>query len=73
MLSDGLSAVSVFAAVDVAPAQAFKGLTQMGAVQAYGRSIGRYHVTVVGETPVATVEAIAASLSLTEAATPKKP
>lgn len=71
MLSDGLSAVSVFAALNVAPEKAFTGLTQMGAVQAVGRSIGRYHVTVVGETPVATVEAVAAGLRLNE--TPAKP
>ena len=75
MLSDGLSAVSVFAALGVTPDKAFNGLTQMGAVQAYGRSLGRYHVTVVGETPVATVETIAVGLSLNEAgskgATPK--
>lgn len=68
MLSDGLSAVSVFAAVGVAPEKAFNGLTQMGAVQAYGRSMGRYHVTVVGETPVVTVETIANGLSLSESA-----
>jgi sigma-E factor negative regulatory protein RseB len=66
MLSDGLSAVSVFAALGVTPDKAFTGLTQMGAVQAYGRTLGRYHVTVVGETPVATVEAIAGGLSLSE-------
>ena len=75
MLSDGLSAVSVFAALGVAPEKAFNGLTQMGAVQAYGRSMGRYHVTVVGETPVATVETIATGLRLSEPAeaAPKKP
>ncbi len=66
MLSDGLSAVSVFAALGVAPEKAFNGLTQMGAVQAYGRSLGRFHVTVVGETPVATVEAISGGLRLSE-------
>jgi len=66
MLSDGLSAVSVFAAIGVPPEKAFNGLTQMGAVQAYGKSLGRYHVTVVGETPVATVEAIAGGLKLNE-------
>jgi len=37
-------------------------------VQAYGRSMGRYHVTVVGETPVVTVETIANGLSLSESA-----
>ncbi len=68
MLSDGLAAVSVFAALDVPPEQAFSGLTHMGAVQAFGRSIGRYHVTVVGETPVATVEAVAAGIHLNESA-----
>ena len=68
MLSDGLSAVSVFAALGVAPEKAFNGLTQMGAVQAYGRSLGRFHVTVVGETPVATVEAISGGLRLSETA-----
>lgn len=70
MLSDGLSAVSVFAALGVAPEQAFNGLTQMGAVQAYGRSIGRYHVTVVGEIPAATVESIATGLRLSDANKP---
>lgn len=72
MLSDGLSAVSVFAAVDVPSEKAFTGLTHMGAVQAFGRSIGRYHVTVVGETPVATVESVAAGLRLNDAQ-PAKP
>ena len=66
MLSDGLSAVSVFAAVGVPAEQAFEGLAQMGAVQAFGRRIGRYHVTVVGETPVVTVESIAAGLKSVE-------
>jgi sigma-E factor negative regulatory protein RseB len=68
MLSDGLAAVSVFAALGVAPEKGLEGLTQMGAVQAYGRRLGRYHVTVVGETPVVTVEAIAAGLVLGEPA-----
>lgn len=70
MLSDGLSAVSVFAATGVSHDKAFTGLTQMGAVQAYGRVLGRFHVTVVGETPVATVEAVAAGLSLSAPADP---
>jgi len=73
MLSDGLSAVSVFAALGVAPDKAFNGLTQMGAVQAYGRSLGRYHVTVVGETPVATVEAIADGIKLRDTTATDKP
>lgn len=67
MLSDGLSAVSVFAALGVSPENAFNGRTQMGAVQAYGRTLGSYHVTVVGETPVATVEMISGGLRLSVA------
>jgi sigma-E factor negative regulatory protein RseB len=34
----------------------------MGAVHAYGREIGDYHVTVVGEVPHATVKLIADSV-----------
>ena len=68
MLSDGLSAVSVFAALDVPPEKAFSGQTQLGAVQAYGRQMGRYHVTVVGETPRATVELVANGLRLSDPA-----
>ena len=68
MISDGLSAVSIFAALGVSPEKAFSGHTQRGSVQAHGRVMGRYHVTVVGETPRATVEMVANGLRLNEAA-----
>lgn len=59
VLSDGLSAVSVFRASQPAerPAQAQR-LDQMGAVNAYSRVVGRMRVTVVGEAPRRTVKMI---------------
>lgn len=38
------------------------GGSTMGAVNAYGRTIGKYHVTVVGEVPHATVKMIGDSV-----------
>jgi sigma-E factor negative regulatory protein RseB len=58
LLSDGLSAISVFTARRDVQSKPFTGLSQMGAVNAYGRMIGRVHVTVVGEAPEATVKLI---------------
>lgn len=57
LLSDGLSAVSVFGAVTAAPAD-WRGLSNIGAVHAYGRTVGDFHVTVVGEVPASTVQLI---------------
>lgn len=67
LLSDGLSAISVFAADNVPPDRAFEGLSQLGAVQAYGRMVGHWHVTVVGETPAAAVQAVGDGLKPQEA------
>lgn len=61
LLSDGLSAVSVFSAVQqpvAAPDHGFRGVSHVGPVQAYGRMIGAYHVTIVGEVPVQTLRMI---------------
>lgn len=60
LLSDGLSAVSVFAVPQSQepPHGDFRGLSRMGAVEAYGRSVGEYHVTVIGEAPPVTVRMI---------------
>lgn len=58
LLSDGVSAVSVFGAPAAPSAQPISGLSQMGAMNAYGRSVGTLHVTVVGEVPPATVRLI---------------
>lgn len=57
LLSDGLSAVSVFGA-ERSAGQAFSGFSRMGAMNAYGRAVGAYHVTVVGEVPQSTVRLI---------------
>jgi len=59
VLSDGLSAVSVFRSQQIVPgAKAFSGVSQMGAVNAYGRLVGRMQITVVGEVPPQTVRMI---------------
>jgi sigma-E factor negative regulatory protein RseB len=58
LLSDGLSAISVFSARRKVPAQAFQGASQIGALHAYGRVVGQVHITVVGEVPSETVRLI---------------
>jgi sigma-E factor negative regulatory protein RseB len=63
--SDGLAAVSIF----IEPLPALKerpdqSLTHQGAVNIYTRQIGGHLVTVLGETPTATVMQIANSLEL---------
>lgn len=67
LLSDGLSVVSVFGAREIvtenAPERAFHGVSQMGAVNAYGRHVGTFHITVVGEVPASTVRMIGDGLS----------
>ena len=68
LVSDGLSAVSIFAARNVPAGKAFTGLSNMGAVHAYGRSFGGFHVTVVGETPPEAVRTIGEGLTLRETA-----
>lgn len=58
LFSDGLSAVSVYAALTTAGTKAFEGLSHMGAVNAFGRRVGAHQLTVVGEVPQATVQLI---------------
>ncbi|HZP13039.1 MAG TPA: MucB/RseB C-terminal domain-containing protein [Nevskiaceae bacterium] len=58
LVSDGLSAVSVFLAFQPPPERFFQGFSRMGAVHAYGRMLGEYHVAVVGEVPMETVRMI---------------
>ena len=62
LFSDGLTSVSVFVAPEQEGQSRFKGVSQMGAVHAYGRSLDRYHISVVGEVPKATVELIGNAL-----------
>ncbi len=63
--SDGLASVSVFLEEEVErDAANLVGATRMGAVNAHGRSLGDYHVTVVGEVPHITVQRISAAVRL---------
>ena len=62
MFSDGLSSVSVFVEKKMESSKNLIGGSTMGAVNAYGRAVGDYHVTVVGEVPHATVKMIADSV-----------
>lgn len=62
LLSDGLSMVSVYSVVSQAPAPELQGHSSAGGVNAYGRVVGPFHVTVVGEVPEATVEMIGEGL-----------
>lgn len=66
LLSDGLSAVSVFSARMAQHDKLFRGFSHMGAMNAYGRMVGVFHVTVVGEVPQATVRMIGDGLTPAE-------
>jgi sigma-E factor negative regulatory protein RseB len=66
LLSDGLSAVSVFSARMPQQDKLFRGFSHMGAMNAYGRTVGVFHVTVVGEVPQATVRMIGDGLKPVE-------
>lgn len=58
MVSDGLSAISIFSAEHPHAARPLNGMSEIGAVSAYGRMVGDFHVTVVGEAPPQTVRMI---------------
>ncbi len=64
VFSDGLSSVSIFIEEDVQhdPANLMGG-SRMGAINAHGRHLGDYHVTVVGEVPHVTVQKICEAIS----------
>ncbi len=62
MFSDGLSSISIFVEKQMEHSKNLMGSSTMGAVSAYGRSIGQYHVTVVGEVPQVTVKMMGDSL-----------
>ncbi|MFV9614846.1 MAG: MucB/RseB C-terminal domain-containing protein [Gammaproteobacteria bacterium] len=59
--SDGLASVSVFIEKNKGINKHLQGFASMGAVNAFGRSVDDYFVTVVGEVPVKTVESMALS------------
>lgn len=62
MLSDGLSSVSVFSEITQHEEKAFSGVSHMGPVQALGRTVGSFHVTIVGEVPPQAIQMIGNNL-----------
>lgn len=62
VFSDGLSSISVFVEKKMKNSKNLLGGSKMGAVNAYGRSINDYHVTVVGEVPQAAVKMVGDSV-----------
>eukprot|EP00611_Tribonema_gayanum_P029185 TRINITY_DN7727_c0_g1_i1.p1 TRINITY_DN7727_c0_g1~~TRINITY_DN7727_c0_g1_i1.p1 ORF type:complete len:200 (-),score=37.93 TRINITY_DN7727_c0_g1_i1:89-688(-) len=62
LLSDGLSSVSVFSTVQSREEKVIKGASHMGPVQAYGTTVGSFHVTIVGEVPGAAIKLIGQGL-----------
>lgn len=62
VFSDGLASVSVFIEQLDAASEPLAGLDTMGAVNAYGRMVEDYQITVVGEVPAVTVERVSRSI-----------
>lgn len=59
LLSDGMARVSVYLEQASQPAQHWEGMATRPPVHAYGRNLGAYHLTVVGEVPAETVQYLA--------------
>jgi len=59
VFSDGLATVSVYVEKLPANSKAFTGLSNMGAMNAFGTVLDDYQITVVGEVPAATVQGMA--------------
>lgn len=59
LFSDGLATVSAIIKPRGEKPSALQGLSQMGAMNAYGRESEKYHLTVIGEVPAETVQFIA--------------
>ncbi len=68
--SDGLASVSVFIEPINPQAEPMKGLAKVGAAFAFTRALDDHQVTAVGEVPPVTLEAIAASVTKEQGATP---
>lgn len=64
--SDGLATVSMYVEPSAQAGDSLKGVSNMGAVNAYGGQVDGYQVTVVGEVPRVTVELIGQSARLVE-------
>jgi sigma-E factor negative regulatory protein RseB len=65
VLSDGLASISVY--VENGDQEGLSGGSRIGAVHAVGGVVEGHQVTVVGEVPAQTVEAVLAAVSLAEA------
>ncbi len=63
VFSDGLATVSVYVEKLAENSKAFTGLSNMGAMNAYGTVLDDHQVTVVGEVPAATVQSMAQLVS----------
>jgi sigma-E factor negative regulatory protein RseB len=63
VLSDGFATVSVYIEKSTTDEQALKGQSKMGSINAYGRQVSDYQVTVMGEVPEHTVKQIAEAVS----------
>jgi sigma-E factor negative regulatory protein RseB len=66
VFSDGLASVSVFAAPRKKGKDVLHGLSRRGAVNAFGRLVDGYQITVVGEVPARTVELVARSVRVVD-------
>lgn len=71
LFSDGVATVSAFVSAADVPNPLIGGTT-MGAVNAFGRKAGDYHITVVGEVPAVTVQMIAENLVHVDSQTASK-
>lgn len=64
--TDGLAWVSVYIEKLASKSNLLQGASNMGAVNAYGRIMGQYHITAVGEVPAVTVELLSSSVIYTK-------
>ena len=60
--SDGLASLSIFIERVIAAGDRLEGHSSVGAFNAFGRTVGEFQVSVVGEVPGITVERVAASI-----------
>lgn len=63
VFSDGLSSLSVFIESDTRE-EAFRGVSRLGAINAWGGQINGYQVTAVGEVPAVTILGIVQGMQL---------
>jgi len=61
VVSDGLATVSVYVENHLDEESNLLGGTSMGAINAYGRHLNKFHITAVGDVPMITVKMISES------------